>query len=174
MWKSRSQWDELSYGAVYNVGLAPGRVGQRRHAGPEKLFHSPWRDRPCLAATWRCRKNFNQWECSFHWKRCCHWLDFSQQRQIAAVRKTGPGLWHFSVNYRHHLGPRVGGIVGKTYQTYNFLPPCQEIDISRHKLNQNDNFVSKYPSSVATILKTCFRDHVTPIFQPTLMSDPGP
>ena len=50
----------------------------------------------------------------------------------------------------------------------------EEIYISCHKLNQNDNFVSKYPSSVAAILKLRFRDHVTPIFQPTPISDPGP
>ena len=31
----------------------------------------------------------------------------------------------------------MDGIVGKTYQTYNSLPPCQEIDISCHKLSQN-------------------------------------
>ena len=46
--------------------------------------------------------------------------------------------------------------------------------MSRHKLSQNDNFVSEYPSSVAAILKPRFRDHVTPIFQPTPISDPGP
>ena len=68
----------------------------------------------------------------------------------------------------------MDGIVGKTYQTYNSLPPCQEIDISRYKLSQNENFVSKYPSSVAAILKLRFRDRVTPIFQPTPISDPGP
>ena len=42
---------------------------------------------------------------------------------------------HFSVEYRPHLGPWMDGIVGKTYQTYNSLPPCQEIDMSRHKLS---------------------------------------
>ena len=59
----------------------------------------------------------------------------------------------------------MDGIVGKTYQTYNYLPPHQEIDISLscHKLSENDNFVSKYPSSVADILKLRFCDHVTPI-----------
>ena len=62
----------------------------------------------------------------------------------------------------------MDGIVGKTYQTYNSLPPCQEIDISCHKLSQNGDFVSKYPSSVAAILKPSFRDHVTPIFQPVI------
>ena len=71
---------------------------------------------------------------------------------------------HFSVEYRHHLRPRMDGIVGKTYQTYNSLLPCQEIDISCHKLSQNGDFVSKYPSSAAAILKLRFRDHVTPIF----------
>ena len=71
----------------------------------------------------------------------------------------------------------MDGIVGKTYQTYNSLPPCQVIDISCLKLSmlsQNDNFVSKYPNSVAAILKLRFQDHVTPIFQPTPISDPGP
>ena len=68
----------------------------------------------------------------------------------------------------------MDGIVDKTYFTYNSLPPCQEINISCHKLSQNDDFVSKYPSSVAVILKPRFRDHVTPIFQPAPISDPGP
>ena len=81
---------------------------------------------------------------------------------------------HFKVEYQHHLGPWMGGIVGKTYQTYSSLPPCQEIDISRHKLSQNDNFVSNYPSLVAAVLKPHFRDHMTPIFQPTPIWDPGP
>ena len=34
-------------------------------------------------ATWRCRKMFSQWERSFHWKLCYHWLKGLQQRQIA-------------------------------------------------------------------------------------------
>ena len=68
----------------------------------------------------------------------------------------------------------MDGIVGKTYQTYNSLRPCQEIDISCHKLGQNDDFVSKYPSLAAAILKLRFREHVTPIFQPVPISDPGP
>ena len=50
---------------------------------------------------------------------------------------------------------------------------CQEIDISCHKLCQNGDFVSKYPSSVAAILKLRFRDYVTPIFQLAPISDPG-
>ena len=58
----------------------------------------------------------------------------------------------------------MDGIVGKTCQTYNYLPPCQEIDISCHKLSHDGDFVSKYPSSAAAILKLRFRDHVTPIF----------
>ena len=58
----------------------------------------------------------------------------------------------------------MDGIVGKRYQTYNSLLLCQEIDISCHKLSQNGDFVSKYPSSAAAILKLRFQDHVTPIF----------
>ena len=45
----------------------------------------------CLTtATWRWRKNFSQWECSFHWKLRSHRLEFLRQRQIAVVRQ-GPG-----------------------------------------------------------------------------------
>ena len=45
---------------------------------------------PCLTtATWCSHKNFSQWECSFHWKLRCHWLEFLWQRQIAVVRQ-GP------------------------------------------------------------------------------------
>ena len=54
------------------------------------------------------------------------------------------------------------------------MPPCHEIDISCHKLSQSDKFVSKYPSSVAAILKLRFRDHMTPIFHPTPILGPGP
>ena len=50
-----------------------------------------WDTRPRFTtATWRCRKNFSQWERSFHWKLRCHWLEFL--RQIAVVRQ-GPGEW---------------------------------------------------------------------------------
>ena len=75
--------------------------------------------------------------------------------------------WQVWIREAFHTG-------GKTYQTYNSLPPCQEIDISRHKLCQNDSCASKYPISVAAILKLRLRDHVTPNFQPTPISDPGP
>ena len=43
---------------------------------------------PCFTtATWRCRKNFSQWERSFRWKLRCHWLKGLRQRQIAVVRQ---------------------------------------------------------------------------------------
>ena len=38
-------------------------------------------------ATWRCRKYFSQWERSFLWKLCYHWLRGLRQRQIALVRQ---------------------------------------------------------------------------------------
>ena len=45
---------------------------------------------PCLTtATWRCRKNFSQWERSFLWKLRSHWLKGLRQRQIAVAR---PGI----------------------------------------------------------------------------------
>ena len=58
---------------------------------------------PCLTtATRRCRKNFSQWERSFHWKLRCHWLEFLRQRQIAAVTQ-GPGtLGTGQVHARHY------------------------------------------------------------------------
>ena len=46
---------------------------------------------PCLTtATWRSRKNFNQWERNFLWKLRCHWVKGLRRRQIAVVRQ-GPG-----------------------------------------------------------------------------------
>ena len=61
---------------------------------------------PCLtAATWCYRKNFSQWECSFHWKLHCHWLEFLRQHQIAVVRRAqvwGTSCYHS--NYLTHWG----------------------------------------------------------------------
>ena len=65
------------------------------------------------------------------------------------------------------------GKVEKKY-TKSFHAGLKEINISCHKLSQNDDFVSKYPSSVAAILKPRFLDHVTPIFQLVPISGPGP
>ena len=59
------------------------------------------------------------------------------------------------------------------YQTYNSLPLCQEIDISSHKLNQNDYFESKYPSLVTTILKL-FPEPCDSDFLADPDSGPGP
>ena len=48
---------------------------------------------PCLtAAIWRCRKKSSQWQRSFQWKLCSHWLIFLWQRHVAVVRQTGPWL----------------------------------------------------------------------------------
>ena len=62
---------------------------------------------PCLTtATWRCRKNFSQWERSFLWKLCCHWLEGLRQRQITVVRQ-GPVLYHYNVvNFLQNLHKR--------------------------------------------------------------------
>ena len=50
---------------------------------------------PCLTtAIWRCHKNASQWQHSFQWKLCSHWLKFLRQRHVAVVRQ-GPG--HFSM-----------------------------------------------------------------------------
>ena len=58
----------------------------------------------------------------------------------------------------------MDGIVGKTYKTYNSLPPCQEIDISCHKLSQNDNFVSKISEFGCRHLETPFSGPRDPDF----------
>ena len=51
-------------------------------------------------------------------------------------------------------GPRMDDTVGNSCETYFSLQRCQEIDVQCHKLRQNGWFVSKYPSSVATILQS--------------------
>ena len=59
---------------------------------------------PCLTtATWCCRKNFSQYECSFHWKLCCHWLEFLRQRQIAVVSQGPDDNKNWYVNYMHDI-----------------------------------------------------------------------
>ena len=41
---------------------------------------------PCSTiTTWQWRNNFSQWQHSFHWKLCCHWLKSLRQRQIVAI-----------------------------------------------------------------------------------------
>ena len=80
------------------------------------LYHSHWlmpicliRTGPCLTTgTWRCHKNFSQWEHTFHWKLCCHCLKFLWQRQIAVVRQ-GPG-W-----------PLLGGFVNPYGTIHNSI-----------------------------------------------------
>ena len=88
---------------------------------------------------------------------------------MAGVTPGGISQLNISINRGH-----MDGIVGKTYQTYNSLPPYQEIDMSCHKLSQNDNFGSKYLSSVAATFKHRFREHVTTIFLLTPISAAGP
>ena len=75
---------------------------------------------------------------------------------MADVNPGGISWSNIGITWGHRW---MDGIVGKTLynQTYNSLPPCQEIDISCHKLSQNDDFVSKCLSSVAAILKPRFR-----------------
>ena len=63
----------------------------------------------------------------------------------------------------------MDGIVGKTYQTYISLSPCQEIDISCDKLSQNDNFV-RSPASWNSVSGTMWLR----FFQPTPILDLGP
>ena len=50
---------------------------------------------PCFTtATWRCRKDFSQWEGSFQRKLHCHWLKLLWQHQIVVVRQ-GPVMQSF-------------------------------------------------------------------------------
>ena len=43
-----------------------------------------------ITVIWCCHKTFSQWDCSFHWKLCCHWLKGLWQCQIIVVVH-GPG-----------------------------------------------------------------------------------
>ena len=64
-------------------------------------------------------------------------------------------------------------IVGKTCQINNSLPPCQEIDLSFHKLSQNGHFESKFLSSVDHH-ETPFSAYVILKFYLTPISVSGP
>ena len=70
-----------------------GGFHPQRASDVERVF-IPWcHPGPCVTTvTWRCHKNFSPWECSFHWKLRCHWLEFL--RQIAVVRQ-GP-VWNLA------------------------------------------------------------------------------
>ena len=49
---------------------------------------------PCIiTATWHSRKTFSQWEHSFHWKLCSHWLKGLRHRRSS---NSGPRFlwWH--------------------------------------------------------------------------------
>ena len=50
-----------------------------------KCVSQIWPGPRLTTATWRCRRNFSQWECSFRWKLRCHWLEFLRQRQVDSV-----------------------------------------------------------------------------------------
>ena len=89
------------------------------------------------------------------------------------------GNTNFLVKYRHHLEPRIDGIVGKTYQTYNSLLPCQEIDITCHKLSQNDNYgvyirVRSPPSWNSVFGTTWLRFSSRPGFRTQARNSVGP
>ena len=80
----------LSWYGLVNICLCYRRIKTQNCRF--SLLHSPniFAAGLCLTtATWRCRKNFSQWELSFLWKLRCHWLKGLRQRQIAVVRQ-GP------------------------------------------------------------------------------------
>ena len=80
----------LSWYGLVNICLCYRRIKTKNCRF--SLLHSPniFAAGLCLTtATWRCRKNFSQWELSFLWKLRCHWLKGLRQRQIPVVRQ-GP------------------------------------------------------------------------------------
>ena len=84
----RDQWvDDFDDDLHTSHQNSYGRYGLWPQKGARVPGHPLWcSPGPCInTATWRCRKNFSQWECSFHWKLRCHWLEFLRQLQIAAV-----------------------------------------------------------------------------------------
>ena len=38
-------------------------------------------------SNWRCRKHFSQWERSFQWKLCAHWIKCLRERPVALVKQ---------------------------------------------------------------------------------------
>ena len=74
---------------------------------------------PCLTTvTWRCCKNFSQWECRFLWKLHSHWLKGFWQKQIAVVRQ-GPVM---HILYQNRWYKQKTGLTAKTlHKTDNHL-----------------------------------------------------
>ena len=91
---------------------------------------------PCLTtATWYCHKNFSQWECSFHWKLHCHWLEFLLQHQASDhCSKTGPSM------------PSVVSVIKPRHTSYFLIPTkCNEASLlnSHRSMDQIDGLVQE-------------------------------
>ena len=55
-------------------------------------FYAPdFRTGTFIAAILRCREVFSRWECGFHWKLCCCWLEGLRRRRVAVIMQ-GPGI----------------------------------------------------------------------------------
>ena len=56
--------------------------------------------------TWRCRKNFRQWERTLRWEARCHYLKFLRQRPITVVIQDpvhGCLDWRLNKSFSHVL-----------------------------------------------------------------------
>ena len=80
-----------SYWSLMRLPKVKCRSPRERSLDPEQTHWSFWARALSYYCVMTRRKNFSQWERSFHWKLRCHWLEFLQQRQIAVVRQD-PGL----------------------------------------------------------------------------------
>ena len=145
---------------------------------------------PCFTtATWRCRKNFSQWERSFHWKLRRHWLKFLRQRQIAVVRQ-GPG----KTRNRPWASYQIYEIAGCACadNAWNFFPPprwkettsWRSQHASRHVRHvpgipgacatHNFTYLVRSPCRIFSDIEICMLSHIHPEIHSIFVIKGGP
>ena len=56
-----------------------------------------------IAVIRRCREVFSRWECGFHWKLCCYWLEGLRRRRVAVIMQ-GQGIpAHLFIYIYYHM-----------------------------------------------------------------------
>ena len=56
-----------------------------------------------IAAIGRCSEIFSRWECGFHWKLCCRWLEGLRRRRVAVIMQGHRIRAHPFIYIQYHM-----------------------------------------------------------------------
>ena len=56
-----------------------------------------------IAVIRRCREVFSRWECGFHWKLCCCWLEGVRRRRVAVIMQGQVIRAHLFIYIYYHM-----------------------------------------------------------------------